>query len=138
MDATAIIRELTQIEGLPREALKAASAQRAEMVPVFLKEIEEHLALEPAARAKPTPLFFIFHLLGDWREKAAYSPLARLLKLPGFDVDAIFGDSITTTSHRVMAAVFDGDPDPLYQIILDPNADPGRIRAAGLVPNAPS
>ena len=123
MDATAIIRELTQIEGLPREALKAASAQRVEMVPVFLKEIEDHLALEPAARAKPTPLFFIFHLLGEWREKAAYRPLARLLRLPGSDVDAIFGDSITTTSHRVMAAVFDGDPDPLYQIILDPNAD---------------
>ena len=82
MDATAIIRELTQIEGLPREALKAASAQRAEMVPVFLKEIEEHLALEPAARTKPTPLFFIFHLLGEWREKTAYRPLARLLRLP--------------------------------------------------------
>src|SRR6201997_1212993 len=123
MDATAIIRELTQVEGLPREALKAASAQRAEMVPVFLKEIEEHLALEPAARTKPTPLFFIFHLLGEWREKTAYRPLARLLRLPGPEVDAIFGDGITTTSHRVMAALFDGDPQPLYDIILDPNAE---------------
>src|SRR6202011_3403634 len=119
MDATAIIRELTQAESLPREAFKAASAQRGEMVPVFLKEIEDHLALEPAARAKPTPLFFVFHLLGEWREKAAYRPLARLLKLPGREVDAIFGDGITTTSHRVMAAVFDGNPEPLYDIILD-------------------
>src|SRR5258708_7557586 len=93
------------------------------MVPLFLEEIETYLALEPAARAKPTPLFFVFHLLGDWREKAAYGPLARLLKLPGGEVDAIFGDGITTTSHRVMAAVFDGDPQPLYDIILDPNAE---------------
>jgi Protein of unknown function (DUF1186)/SEC-C motif len=123
MDATAIIHELMQTGGLPREALKAASAQRGEMVPVFLKVIEHYLALEQAARAKPTPLFFIFHLLGEWREKAAYRPLARLLRRPGQEVDAIFGDSITTTSHRVMAALFDGDPDPLYQIILDPNAD---------------
>jgi hypothetical protein len=38
-------------------------------------------------------------------------------------VDAIFGDGITTTSHRVMAAVFDGDPEPLYDIILDPKAE---------------
>jgi hypothetical protein len=60
MDATAIIRELTQIEGLPREALKAASAQRGEMVPVFIKEIEDHLALEPAARARANPT--LFHL----------------------------------------------------------------------------
>jgi len=123
MDVRAILYELTQVEGLPREALKAAFAQRVEMVPVFLKEIEGHLALEPAARMKPTPLFFIFHLLGEWREKTAYRPLARLLRLPGGEVDAIFGDGITTTGHRVMAAVFDGDPDPLYQIILDPNAE---------------
>src|SRR6266850_5097367 len=123
MDVRAIIHELTQAEGLPREALKAASAQRVEMVPVFLKEIEQYLALEQAARARPTPLFFIFHLLGEWREKAAYRLLARLLRLPGPEIDTIFGDGITTTGHRVMAAVFDGDPDPLYQIILDPNAD---------------
>jgi len=35
----------------------------------------------------------------------AYRPLARLLKLPDKEVDAIFGDGITTTGHRVMAAV---------------------------------
>jgi hypothetical protein len=122
-DVRAIIHELRQAEGLPKEALKAASAQRVEMVPVFLKEIEAHLALEPAARLKPTPLFFVFHLLGEWQEKAAYRPLARLLRFPGNEVDRIFGDSITTTSHRVMAALFDGDPQPLCEIILDPSAD---------------
>ena len=123
MDAAKILHELTYADGLPREALKAASAQRVEMLPLFLDEIETYLALEPAARAKPTPLFFIFHLLGEWRERAAYRPLARLLRLPRRDVDAIFGDGITTTSHRVMASVFDGEPEPLYDIILDPNAD---------------
>ena len=123
MDAEAILHELTFAEDLPQEALKAASAQRVEMVPLFVKEIETYLALGPAARPKQTPLFFIFHLLGEWREKAAYRPLARLLGIPGGEVDAIFGDGITTTSHRVMAAVFDGDPQPLYDIILDPNAE---------------
>jgi hypothetical protein len=81
------------------------------------------VALKPAARSKSTPLFFIFHLLGEWREKAAYRPLARLLRLPRSEVDRIFGDGITTTSHRVIASVFDGDPQPLYDIILDPNAE---------------
>jgi hypothetical protein len=92
MDVGKILHELTYAEGLPKEALKAASAQRDEVVPLFLDEIETYLALEPAARAKPTPLFLIFHLLGEWREKAAYRPLARLLRLPRRDVDAIFGD----------------------------------------------
>src|ERR1700738_191994 len=122
MDAWQILHALTYSEGRPKEALKAASAQRVEMLPLFVEEIETYLALEPAARAKPTPLFFVFHLLGEWREKVAYRPLARLLSLPGHEIDTIFGDGITTTSHRVMAAVFDGDPEPLYQIILDPKA----------------
>jgi hypothetical protein len=99
MEPEKILHELTYADGLPREALKAASAQRVEMLPLFLDEIETYLALEPAARAKPTPLFFIFHLLGDWRETAAYRPLARLLRIPRRDVDTIFGDGITTTSQ---------------------------------------
>jgi hypothetical protein len=123
MEAGKILHELTYAEGLPREALKAATAQRDEILPLFIEEIETFLALEPAAREKPTPLLFIFHLLGEWREKAAYTPLARLLRVPGSEIDRIFGDGITTTSHRVMAAVFDGDPEPLYDIILDPSAD---------------
>ena len=123
MDAEAILHELTHTAGLPTEALQAASAQRAEMLPKFLGVIEDYLSREPSARANPTPLFFIFHLLGEWREKIAYRPLARLLRCPEDEVVAIFGDAITSTSHRVMAAVFDGDPQPLCDIILDPEAE---------------
>jgi hypothetical protein len=123
MDAEAVLHELTHGAGLPTEALQAASAQRAEMLPKFLRVIEDYLSREPGARANPTPLFFIFHLLGEWREKAAYRPLTRLLRCPADEVDAILGDGITSTSHRVMAAVFDGDPQPLYDIIRDPDAE---------------
>jgi uncharacterized protein len=123
MDAGAILHELTYATDLPREALHAASARRAELLPKFLGWIEDYLGQEPALRANPTPLFFIFHVLGEWREKTAYRPLARLLLCPADDVDAIFGDATAETCHRVMAAVFDGDPQPLYEIILDPNAE---------------
>jgi hypothetical protein len=123
MDAAEILNQLTHAEGLPKAALEAASAQRAELIPAFLREINSYLALESADRAKPTPLFFIFHLLGEWRERTAYRPLTRLLRCPGHEVDAILGDGITSTTHRVMAAVFDGDPQPLYEVILDPHAD---------------
>src|ERR1700730_1328232 len=47
MDAGKILHELTYAEGLPKEALKAASAQRVEMLPLFVEEIETYLALEP-------------------------------------------------------------------------------------------
>jgi hypothetical protein len=123
MDAEAILYELTYATDLPREALHAASAQRIELLPKFLGVIEDYLSREPGARANPTLLFFIFHLLGEWRERTAYRPLARLLRCPADEADAIFGDATASTSHRVMAAVFDGDPQPLYDIILDPNAE---------------
>src|SRR5438105_13932458 len=41
--------------------------RRATIIPIFLREIDSFLALAPAERAKPTPLFFIFHLLGESR-----------------------------------------------------------------------
>jgi Protein of unknown function (DUF1186)/SEC-C motif len=123
MDAAEILDQLTHAQGLPKAALQAASAQRVEMVPVFVREIDSYLALDSADRAKPTPLFFIFHLLGEWRERTAYRPLAHLLRCPSHEIDAILGDAITSTAHRVMAAVFDGDPQPLYEIIFDPNAE---------------
>ena len=123
MDAEAILHELTYAADLPREALQAASAQRVELLPKFLDLIEDYLGREPAARAGPTPIFFIFHLLGEWRAQTAYRPLARLLRCPADEADAVFGDAIPLTSHRVMAEVFDADPQPLYDIILDPDAD---------------
>jgi hypothetical protein len=87
MDSEAILHELTHAEGLPREALKAASTQRDEMLPLFLHEIETYLALAPAAQAKPTPLFFIFHLLGEWREMT----MARASHMPARMNSSAFG-----------------------------------------------
>jgi hypothetical protein len=101
MDAAEIL-DHTHAKGLPKAALQAATAQRVEIVPVFLLEIDSYFALEPADRAKPTPLCFIFHLLGEWRERVAYRPLARLLRCADHEVEAILGDGITSTSHRVM------------------------------------
>jgi hypothetical protein len=74
MDATKILDQLTHAESLAKAALEAASAQLAEMLSIFLYEIDSYLSLTADDRAKPSPLFFIFHLLGEWREKAAYRP----------------------------------------------------------------
>ncbi|WP_170162527.1 DUF1186 domain-containing protein [Methylocystis hirsuta] len=123
MDASAILEKFTSYEDLPSEALRAASARRAEMTPFFLEEIEKYLAASSEERDGPTPLFFIFFLLGEWREKSAYRSLARLLRISSDDIHALLDDGVTEASHRVMAAVFDGDPEPLFDIILDSQAD---------------
>lgn len=122
MDAESILRQLGQGEGLPVEALRAASANRASVLPAFIRAIEEFLAGDASPETEEA-LFFIFHLLGDWREKTAYRPLAALLRQPPDAIDRVLGGAITETTHRVMAAVFDGDPAPLYDVIREPNAD---------------
>jgi Protein of unknown function (DUF1186)/SEC-C motif len=122
MDAAKVVEELSTWQRLPVEAIRAAQADRATMVPIFLRRIDEFLSLE-GELVHPAALFFMFHLLGEWREKSAYRPLADLLRLPRDVLDAILGAAITETSHRVMAAVFDGNPDPLYDIIRDEDAD---------------
>ena len=107
---------------LPVEAINDARADRATMVPLFIAAIERYVAGE-SDPAVEDALLLVFHLLGEWRETSAYRPLAKLLRLPSDEVDAVLGNAMTETSHRVMAAVFDGDPKPLYDLILDRSAD---------------
>jgi Protein of unknown function (DUF1186)/SEC-C motif len=123
VDAAQILDRLACQERLPVEAIRAAEADRASALPIFLHAIEQYLSAAGDSSAQDA-LFFIFHLLGEWRERSAYRPLARLLRRPPDDVDYIFGGAVTETPHRVMAAVFDGDPAPLYDVILDSKADP--------------
>ena len=122
MDIKQVLEGLSESEKLPVEAIRAAQADRATMAPILVRYIDDFLSSEGEG-ASPSVLFFAFHLLGEWREKSAYRPLARFLRLPGDILHTIIGDCVTETSHRVMAAVFDGDPAPLYEIIRDPEAN---------------
>jgi hypothetical protein len=120
MDPAQIIQRLNERDRIPVEAIYAADADRTAAAAAFLQAIEQHLSPDGV----PVPvdaLFFMFHLLGEWREKSAYRLLARLLRRPSDEVRSIF--SAGENLHRVMAAVFDGDPEPLYEIIRDEKAN---------------
>ena len=86
MDAAQILDDLSEPNRLPVEAIRAADADRAAVVPVFLRAIEEYLAKpgfgNAAVESRSNALFFLFHLLGQWREKSAYRLLAQLLRRP--------------------------------------------------------
>ena len=76
MDPGQVLERLADRPGLPVEALRAAAADRASVVPIFLDAIEQFLV--PSGKAiPPDAIFFVFHLLGEWREKSAYRPFAR-------------------------------------------------------------
>jgi hypothetical protein len=108
---------------LPKDALRLAGEIRERCVPAFLAEIDRFVARPDEIGGRADVIFFIFHVLGEWRETAAYRPLVRLLRSPRGVLDPVLGDAITVTLHRVMAAVFDGDVEPLQTVILDTQAD---------------
>ncbi len=118
-----MLRQFCERDGFPREAMLAARDQRSEVVPRFLEVIDEAVATDVEDLADPSSLLIIFHLLGEWRETSAYRPLARLLQSDSEKLEFALGDAITETSCRIMAGVFDGDPQPLYEIILERDAD---------------
>src|SRR5882757_2687436 len=95
-----ILDQLGSGEGIPTEAIRAATADRSTVAPLLLDAIDRY---EPNGEADNNGLFIAFHLLGQWREKSAYRTLARFLRRP--DAYVILGDATTETAHRVLASV---------------------------------
>ncbi len=125
MEPDEIVKALSEKapSALPVAALRAASERRAELAPALIAEIERVVAAPPGERPSSFLCFYAFFLLAEWRETAAYRPLARLLRRPTSDLEEIFSDWVFGESHRVMVGVFDGDPQPLFEIALDPAVD---------------
>jgi len=93
-------------------------------------EIENlHAEGFPKAKVKrflkaPSPLFFGVFLLADWRERAAYRSFARLLRFPWVSHDNLLGEpALEEPGYRIMASLYDGDPQVIFDIILDGDAD---------------
>jgi hypothetical protein len=120
MDPAELIPRLAYHGKIPVEAIQHARNNWSSAGPVLVQAIEQFLSGD---RSAVQSLWIIFHLLGESRETQAYRPLARLLRRPADDIDAIFASTDAETIHKVMAAVFDGDPKPLYEVILDSKVD---------------
>jgi hypothetical protein len=123
MSPDEILARLSDYKRLPIDAINAARAARSAVTPMFLGRLERFLALPEHERDDDPALFLIPFLLAEWREKAAYRPLARLFRLGDDDLDKLLGDVVTEYAHKIMVEVYDGDPAPIYEVILDENAN---------------
>jgi hypothetical protein len=106
----------------PIEAMREATRRREEMMPHFLAAIDSFLREEEEPEV-PTPIFYIFHLLGSWRATDTYRLLCRVLRADPDRVTFELGDALTETAHRVLANVYDGDLEPLRELVSDQEAD---------------
>jgi hypothetical protein len=142
MKAEKIMATLSQQhDELPTAALKAAVQQRAEIAPLMLAELKalverfdaildgakseaEFNSLMRKATEVPSPLFYGFLLAAEWKQTEAYPLYARLLGWPHAGSRALLSEMVyDERSSRVMAKFYDGDPEPLFTLILDKNGD---------------
>jgi hypothetical protein len=101
----------------PRQALEAASEQKAELAPVLLARLE-------ALKGKFCDLddgdylyMYAFFLLAEFRETRAYPLIVDLMIEAGESAETLFGDFITEGLSNVLASVYDGDLTPLQRLI---------------------
>jgi hypothetical protein len=123
VDVDEILFDLAEHGGFPRMALEWAIANRDAVTPGFLETIEAYLNAPDPNREDEDALFFIVHLLAQFREKRAYSLLMRLFSLDSARLHRILGDATTETLPRIAISVFDGDPGPMQTVVEDEDAD---------------
>lgn len=118
MSLEEILAQLSDHQDLPILAIEAATTRRDEIAPLLIKRIESYLATPEAEREDPG-IFFAVHLLAEWREAVAFPIVTQLFRLPEDELDHLLGDSITEHAARILVAIFDGDPQPIFDLILD-------------------
>jgi Protein of unknown function (DUF1186)/SEC-C motif len=117
---------------VPPSVIESADAHRVALVEPLLSTIE-HSLRDPAGAspAEATLFSYALYLLAKWREPRAYPYVVRWLSLPGEGPFEIAGDIVTQDGGRILAAVCDGDLEPIQALVLDRGAD-GASRAAGI------
>jgi hypothetical protein len=87
-----------------------------------LKEIVDD-PYEYAEREDPAPLMTTLYLLAGWRETAVYPALAHLIRYPMSVLNRIFAAQAFEDLSRILASVYDGNPEPLKAVIEDEDAE---------------
>jgi hypothetical protein len=76
-------------------------------------------------------LFRGIHILGGRRLVSAYRPLVAFLKGSPDRVDELLGDAVTENLSQILSGLFDGDAQPLHDLVLDAGVD-AYVREAAL------
>ncbi len=125
----------------PLKALRAALEQRDAVAPLLLDELDQLLArlneildtarteeefLEMGSKLlreferKPSPMFYGFLLAAEWKQKEAYRRFAALLSWNWAGAPGLLSELVyENVGAAVMAELYDGDPSPLFNLILD-------------------
>ena len=108
----------------PLDALESADAHRTVLVQPLLELLERCVADPDSASEAESQLFsYGLYLMAKWRETRAYHVVIRWLSLPDAVSTRLSGDVSTQDGARILAAVWDGDLEPVKRLVLNRDAD---------------
>jgi hypothetical protein len=126
MEIPEILAGLREIgDSFPREAMEAAIERREEITPHLLSVLEDtlsradELSKDPAYAAH----LFAFCLLAQFGEARAYPLAIRYARQDPERIEDVLGDFTTESLPRILVSVFDGDAQPIKDLIEDRKAD---------------
>jgi hypothetical protein len=135
MEITRILEALEYLEPgeFPREALKAAVAQREAITPHLLQALENPSQVLNRLADEETYMlpFYAFYLLAQFREQRAYPLIVDFFSQPGDLPLDVTGDFVTEDLGRVLASVSGGEVGPMQEMVEDPAINE-YIRAAAM------
>lgn len=125
-DLDAIVAELdTTADVLPEKAIEAARRHKDEITPRLIELLER--AAQAAQRdeeVKTHGHFFALFLLAEFRARAALPAVVQVLSLPGELPDDLFGDAISESVPRILAALAGAERlDTVLGLLDNPQAD---------------
>jgi hypothetical protein len=119
-----IVADLSAGTALPFRALESADGHRDVLVEPLLRAIDTALANPSGASPEESRLFsYALYLLARWRETRAYPYVVRWLSLPGEGPFDVAGDIVTEDGGRILAAVCDGNLEPIKALVVDRSAN---------------
>jgi hypothetical protein len=108
----------------PLEALGSADAHRGVLVQPLLDVLDRCVTHPDTASEEEAQLFsYALYLLAKWRETRAYPLVIRWLSLSDRASTGLSGDVSTQDGARILAAVCDGDLEPIKRLVLNRDAD---------------
>jgi hypothetical protein len=109
-----------RIEG----AIASADAHREALVERLLEALDRGIRDPQGASQEDASLFaYALYLVAKWRDTRAYPHVVRWLSLPQEEPFDIAGDIVTQDGARILAAVCDGNLEPIMSLIVNRQAD---------------
>ena len=117
------VEALANHPGYPSAAVDACVALPEQSAPLLRAILQRAARGTALSDAEADQMFVGLHILAKLRDSQSFPPLMRLLRRPFADVDALLGDVVTATLPQIIASVFDGDDEALFEMIADASFD---------------